>query len=647
GAIVHHFAETIADYAETAALVKALDMVVSVCTAVAHLAGGLGVPLRVLAPTVPSWRYLGAGDLPWYPQAKVYRRRPNEVWGTMAQRVLTDLCHEIDLTYRPSGGKIASIAATKGDATSQVSLVTACVGATLTSRSNSALSSKAAGGEARITDLEASLDEAPESGRQHYDLALAYFGAGRTVDALDHLQLAVHFDPTLVDAWLRLAETEAAAGRNESALQDALSATRHAPDDGRGWVAVARAYYALARYQDGLAAAEQGVARLPNDPNAYQALGLNAHACEAYPRAHEAYQRCFELAPVSTSVQSNLAMACLNMARFEEARRLWEGVVAREPNHFVAQWNLAQIVLAAREFERGWDHYEYRERALEGKHPTAYLPRWSGAEMKGRRLLVLGEQGIGDQIMFASCLPDLIRAGIPTTLLCEARLVGLFARSFPTINVRGLEAVVRDPIQADIEIPMGSLPGLYRRSAGHFPRHNGYLRADPARVAYWRERFDATAAGKRIVGISWRGGTAGTRASLRSIPLRQWAPILTLPNTQFVSLQYGDVGAEIRDAQAALGVAIQEITEIIPSYEETAAVVAALDEVVTVCTSLVHLAGAMAKRTTVMVPAVPEWRYGLVGDEMPWYPTVALVRQPKQAPWSVVVESVASNLRSA
>jgi hypothetical protein len=198
----------------------------------------------------------------------------------------------------------------------------------------------------------------------------------------------------------------------------------------------------------------------------------------------------------------------------------------------------------------------------------------------------------------------------------------------------------------DWHIPLGSLPRLLRRSAGDFPRHSGYLAADPARIEYWRGRLAALGPGTKL-GLSWRGGTVRTGWHRRSIALKQLAPLFASAGAHWVSLQYTDCGREISEFSASTGNVLNHWQEAIDDYDETAALVCALDGVVSVCTSLVHLAGALDRPVWVMAPAVPEWRYGIAGEEIPWYPSVRVLRQREPGEWDDVVAETAARIAQA
>jgi ADP-heptose:LPS heptosyltransferase len=193
---------------------------------------------------------------------------------------------------------------------------------------------------------------------------------------------------------------------------------------------------------------------------------------------------------------------------------------------------------------------------------------------------------------------------------------------------------------------IGSVPRFLRTAGSDFPAHTGYLRTRPARVAYWKERL-AALPGRSKVGISWRGGAPSTRRSLRSIPLDEWRGVLRLRGVDFVSLQYTECGDEIADLARTADVRVHHWTEALADYEETAALVSALDLVISVQTAVVHLAGALGVPTWALVPETPEWRYGERGDTMPWYPSVKLVRKQRGEDWSGVLARVEERLAPA
>jgi hypothetical protein len=182
-----------------------------------------------------------------------------------------------------------------------------------------------------------------------------------------------------------------------------------------------------------------------------------------------------------------------------------------------------------------------------------------------------------------------------------------------------------------------------RRDLASFPRHTGYLKPDEARVRKWKERL-AQLPGHTKIAISWRGGRRISRRMMRSIPLEEWGPILRVPGIDFVSVQYSDCRDELARARSLHEVDIWHWQEAIDDYDETAALVAAVDLVISVQTAAVHLAGALGQTVWALIAATPEWRYLASGEAMPWYPSVRLIRQAEMDDWSAVLDRVARDL---
>jgi hypothetical protein len=310
---------------------------------------------------------------------------------------------------------------------------------------------------------------------------------------------------------------------------------------------------------------------------------------------------------------------------------------------------LAHCLLAQGQFEAGWIAYEERFATKESPARGLALQTWRSEPLSGAGIVLYAEQGLGDELMYANCFADVIdRAGL-VVIECDPRLTELYRRSFPAARILGQARRSAGSWREGLDgvrwmSAIGSLPRFLRRRVDDFPRHSGYLRADPVKVACWRKRLDALGGGQKI-GLSWRGGVAQTRRALRSIPLEQLSTLIDQPDTIWVSVQYGDCGAEI-DAyrRAHPHKPVQFWQQAIDDYDETAALVCALDGVVSVCTALVHLSGALGRPTLVLVPSVPEWRYQLQGERMPWYPSVQLLRQRRQGMWEDVLEAACSRL---
>ncbi|WP_376956546.1 tetratricopeptide repeat protein [Azospirillum sp. A26] len=356
-------------------------------------------------------------------------------------------------------------------------------------------------------------------------------------------------------------------------------------------------------------------------------------------------RRAAALRPDEIGIRSNLGDALLLAGHPEEALANTQAVLALAPELGESRLLRALALLTLGRFEEGWAAWEDRWTVqpwlfAAGRFPQ---PAWTGQPLGGNRLLIWGEQGIGDEIQFASLLPLLVRAGVRCVLECEPRLVPLFTRSLPEVEVvaRGWPPDANltltegaDPDHAPIaaQIPAGSLPRLLADAGGVPYSAAPYLLADPARVSDFRA---AIPAGTLAVGIAWHT-TNPKHGRSRNMPLRVLAHALHRPGVRLVVLQYGDWTQEIA-ALTAEGIDIGELPGLDPwgDLDGLAAAVAAVDLVVSIDNVTVHLAGALGRPTCALLPHAAEWRWLRDRSDTPWYPTVTLCRQQAPKDWSV------------
>jgi len=398
-----------------------------------------------------------------------------------------------------------------------------------------------------------------------------------------------------------------------------------------------------------LALAKDALAR---DANSYEAQLLLGRAHQKLHRPDRALA-CFDAA--LRLRQDDAELYDFRGAMYQELGRLPEALadfdraLALRPDFPAASFHRAMARLLAGDFGRGWDDYELRRLNPDHARSATDFPRWDGSPLAGRTLLITREQGLGDEIMYASMLPELIAQAGRCVVECDPRLLQLFGRSFPSVTFFGTlpagglpAAIPRNSI--DVAIEAGGLARHLRRDAVAFPRHSGYLRADPGKQERWRGRLAGLGPGLKI-GLSWTGGVRKTRRALRSLSLEQLLPLLRVAGARYVSLQYTrDAPGELADLRARHGVDVPHWQEAIDDYDETAALVGALDLTISVCTSLVHLGGALGRPVWVLAPIGPEWRYGIAGESMVWYPSVRLFRQAAYAEWGPVVSRVAGEV---
>ncbi|HYH39447.1 MAG TPA: tetratricopeptide repeat protein, partial [Azospirillum sp.] len=275
-------------------------------------------------------------------------------------------------------------------------------------------------------------------------------------------------------------------------------------------------------------------------------------------------------------------------------------------------------------------------------------PLWDGRDLAGKRLFVWKEQGIGDEIMFASCVPDLTASNARVTLECSPKLQPLFQRSFPFATVVTPGTVPdeeRDDF--DVHLPIGSLPRYYRRSLADFPDHS-FLVPDPERVATWRRRLEELGPGP-YVGISWRGRIQTVSRSHHYTRIEEWEPILRTPGVVFVNMQYDDAAEETARIREAFGVTLHTLPgiDMWNDLDNVAALLKALDLLISAGTAVMSIAGGVGLPTWLLwVDNVENWPC-LGTDRLPWYPTMRLFSRTLKQPWTQVTQRIAGEFQAA
>jgi len=483
------------------------------------------------------------------------------------------------------------------------------------------------------------------------DLGNVHSLAGRYDEAEACYRSALALKPNDEAIGLNLALMQMRAGQHEPAL-DRLRGLVDASGTPQAVDALCNLLDRLGRSEEVLETCLRLLARQPGHGAAHAALGFVRLKREFRPReALEHFDHAFAAGYRNTHLLSNReiarGIALQDLGRLDEAIASYDEALVLTPDDPLARFHRSLALLTCGEFGRGWPDYEQRLVSEGRQLPPRQLPVWDGKPFREGKLLVYGEQGIGDEIMFASCLPDLLAQCPRVALVCNAKLEPIFRRSFPQAEVAAFESA-RDPaapLLADAQkmIPIGSLPLLYRCSRDRFPRHDGYLHADPALARAYRGRLDALGPGLKI-GLSWRGGTDRSRRGLRSLDLDELAPVLGIPGARFINLQYDSREDEPGVAGPVAEGALVHWQDALDDYDRTAALVSSLDVVVSVCTAVIHLAGALGRPTLVMAPFSPEWRYGIAGHEMPWYPAARIERQNSPGDWTPVVSVVRERL---
>jgi Tfp pilus assembly protein PilF len=485
-----------------------------------------------------------------------------------------------------------------------------------------------------------------------FEAGLKQVRAGQQAEAGNFFEQAVEAAPEFAAAHRELARARIALGNDPAAADSLELAAHYRPDDAgtcflQGLLAQrgGQVDAAIAHYQRALALE-------PDFSDAHNNLGyLLLNERDEIEQASAHFNTALKQRPDFIDAMLNLGQADLYAGRRAQAIARFDAVLARKPasaDRALARLNRGLARLALRQWQ-GWDDYEARKHAWPSR-PYRY-PEWNGKPAPGKTLLLYAEQGLGDEIMFASCIPEALQrmhvAGGRCVIECSPRLAALFARSFAGAEVHGVQqGAAPDWLgmagTINLQLAVGSLPGLFRRNAAAFPRRAEYLQADPHKVAVWKARLGALGARPKIA-LSWRGGTQASRQGRRSIDPALLARSLRHVAAEFISLQYGAVEQDLAAFRAA-GLVVHHWPEAIADYDETAALLCAADLTLSVCTALIHLGGALGRPLWVLAPAHPEWRYGDAGEDMPWYPSLRVLRQSVAGEWQAVLEMAGAEL---
>jgi len=389
----------------------------------------------------------------------------------------------------------------------------------------------------------------------------------------------------------------------------------------------------------------------PTDATIFAGLGGTLLHLGRYEEAEKHLRSALERRPSDSVTVVNLGILMDARGRFDEAMKYYDLALELRPDNTEPHMHKGFALLARGRFAEGWREHAWRVNNISTFFGRFSYPYWAGEPLEGRKILVWTEQGLGDEILTATMIPDLIQRGARVVLLCALRLVALFRRTFPTAIVIPMGERPQDPsIMKDIDFQasMSDLGLQLRRDFESFDRSGPLLKHDDNLTQRLRKKYRTAADSKLLVGVSWRSKNKAN-ATIKSIPLQAWEPILRVPGVEFVSLQYGPVDADLASVQNEFGVTIRRDNDIDPlgDMDAFAAQVAAMDLVISVSNTTVHVAGALNRPTWVLVPGERGrmWYWLLERSDSPWYPSARLFRYDPIAHWDRAIGQIAAELK--
>ncbi len=471
----------------------------------------------------------------------------------------------------------------------------------------------------------------------------AYFALGATLqeqgfldEARDHYHDATEIDPDFTEAWFRLGVLEQVRGNADESIKCYRRALSLRSDHVEAMINLGNILRVKGEHDEALALLKRAAEARPDHASTYNTLGAVYKDRDDLDTAIAWYRKAIDMDPQFAEALNNLGVALREKAHFAEAEEAFRKAVVVQSNLAEAHFNLATVLLLSGNFSEGWEEYEWRLQLPDS--PSRHLTKpWKGEDVSGKSILLLAEQGFGDTIQFIRYAPLLAERGGTVFVACQRELITLFEK------LKGISRVfdLQLPLPAsDLQCHLLSLPRLMTTDLNEIPSHVPYISAEPSAVERWRQLVSKEQGSYRI-GLAWSGDPAYRNDRIRSLRPEQVSPLLGTTGTVFFKLHKNTESG----ASHCSGTGIVDYTPFIQDFADAAACIQHLDLVISVDTSIAHLAGAMGKPVWTLLPFVPDWRWMLNREDTPWYPTMRLFRQTSPGDWESVINRVADELK--
>ena len=463
--------------------------------------------------------------------------------------------------------------------------------------------------------------------------ALALLQQGQFQAGADLLSQSLAQNPRQPEVYYNFGFALQQLGLRDSAIQAFGQAMVLAPDDVDAFMARGTVFAAEQRFEEAARDFAKGITLAPQNANLWNDYGnaLTGLGCEE--KAIEAYNKALALRPDFARALFNKGIALAGLERYTEAGEAYEAALALNPSYEEAKWHLSWVRLVLGDFATGWRLFESRWTVAELNNQRRYpqLPQWLGqTPIAGKSVLLYHEQGLGDTLQFCRYVPLLQAMGAKVSLAVQPTLVSLLANQWPGVTVA---ASFDDLSCFDLATPLMSLPLAVGTTLETVPAKVPYLRVPAPTVL--------ESSGRPRVGIVWSGSTTHKNDKNRSMPLATLAPLLSLP-VDWVCLQ-----PEVRETDLTWLKVHPEVVlqrPALPDFVTTAQIISGLDLVISVDTSVAHLAGALGQPVWVLLPTGCDYRWLLERADSPWYPTARLFRESERGDWAGVVARVGEAL---
>jgi tetratricopeptide (TPR) repeat protein len=506
----------------------------------------------------------------------------------------------------------------------------------------------------------------------HCDIGVIHRATGRLDDAAESYHKALKINPDIPEANANLANSLRELGQLEHALQYYEKAIKLKPDFAEAYYNLGMTLNLLDRQKEADTYLQKAISLNPESPSAHTELGSVYWKGGYTDKAAACFMLALEIDSTFSPAHTNMAAVHFKKHQFEDAiacarkaidlnpndvssfnilggslhqlGQIEEGYtkmlrgISIDPTNAETRFNMGISLLLRGKFEEGWPAFEYRLKNNLLKLDRGFdRPYWQGEELGDKTLLIYTEQGLGDTIQFGRYIPH-VRAHVKNIILeIEEKLVETMRPLIGDIPVI-IKGKVRLP-SFDVHSPLTSLPGICKTNLETIPATTPYLKADPIRVRWWRDRL----AGEDLkIGLVWSGNPEHSNDKSRSMPLEEIKPLLALKGIRLYGLQVGEAARQLQEPWAA---PIEDLSELLTSFSETSAAMMNLDLTISVDTAPAHLAGALGRPVWAMLAHVSDWRWMRDRDDTPWYPTMRLFRQQTRGDWTKPVLEIKKALQ--
>ena len=491
-----------------------------------------------------------------------------------------------------------------------------------------------------IETYENALKINPEYATAYNNLGIIYFDTQNIEKSIISYKKAIEFNPKYADAYNNLGNLYSSVEKYENAIENYKKAIDLDVNHFSAYNNLGLTLFAIENYNAAIDCYKKALTINPQYSDSYNNLGHVYLEIKEFDLAIANVKKALEFNPENAEAYNNLGLLYYNKKLFDLSVNSYEKAIRLKQNFYAAIFNLSSVYFIQGEFKAGFDLYESRFHANNKEKIclTNFLkPKWNGNSIENKTIYVYYEQGFGDTLMFSRYLLSLNSIGAKVLFKVQKHLESLFEKNNLKAKIISQDTP-DDSIEFDEHIPLLSLPRIFKTNLENIPYSSGYLQANPEKAALYKEKYFNN--NKFKVGIFWQGNPKGMKE--RAASLRNFYKISEITNVELYSLQKGYGIGQLDELPDSIN--IIDLGSGFNDYSDTAAAIANLDLVITIDTSIAHLAAAMNKPTWIVLSYIPEWRWLLDREDTPWYKSVRLFRQKEKNNWEEVFDRVCCEL---